>query len=442
MAGPHSWAALDRLAVAPSPVPVPPIPVPPVPPPEPPRPEPPRPQPPRPQPPTPLGAIEAGREVVATVPLLQAHRGSAPDLVLRWNAMAAPPEAIDVAVHLHGFSSRAAAMRLDVDKEPDSGLDFADPDAPALPGRQEPTLCVLPRGNFYGGRTGMGYDFPALVTADGLERLVAFALARFASRAGLGDSAAPRLRRLLLTAHSGGGAALMRILERHDPDEVEVFDALYSDATPLIRWMSLRLGRPDAAAASMRVVYIPGTGTARQSEAVRQALRGLVADTDARARRFRVEPTGVDGAIPRRFGWLLLRDAGADLPLAGRPVTPPTPPTPPSPPQPSPPQPSPPTPAPSAPADAPAQADVGRLAAIGFGNAAEIEAFFARAGAASFADWFNATLGGRTPFVRLGGGGPMRMPTAADARARFAGFGTASRSPMTCRASPRWNSPR
>jgi len=37
------------------------------------------------------------------------------------------------------------------------------------------------------------------------------------------------------------------------------------------------------------------------------------------------------------------------------------------------------------------------------------------------ADWFNANLGGRAPFVRSGGGG-MRMPSAPDARARFNGF--------------------
>ena len=93
-------------------------------------------------------------------------------------------------------------MRLDADKEPRSGLDFANPDPPGEPGRTEPTLCVLPRGNYYGGRSGMGYDFPALITPEALRQLIDFALARFAARIGAAQVA---MRRLLLTAHSGGG---------------------------------------------------------------------------------------------------------------------------------------------------------------------------------------------------------------------------------------------
>jgi peptidoglycan hydrolase-like protein with peptidoglycan-binding domain len=265
----------------------------------------------------PSGAVDEGREVIATVPLLQSQRGTAPDLILRWNRMIAIPMAVDVVVHLHGFSVHGAAMRLDVDKEPASGLDFTDPDAPGESGRAEPTLFILPRGNFYGGRTGMGYDFPALVTADGLRQLVDFALTCFATRIG-----APRvgMRRLLLTAHSGGGVALMRILDNNDPDEVQIFDALHTNSTPLVQWATGRLARPDSAFSSLRVLYIPGTATEPRSRTVQQALLALAPAGDPRAARYRVEETQVAHSdIPRRFGWLLLRDAGSDLPLAGGP---------------------------------------------------------------------------------------------------------------------------
>ena len=268
--------------------------------------------------PAPLsGPVGEGREVIATVPLLRAHRGMAPDLILRWNRMAALPAAVDVVVHLHGFSSHGAAMRLDAHKEAISGLDFSNPDAPAEAGRTEPTICVLPRGNYYGGRTGIGYDFPALVTAGGLRQLIDFALTRFATRIGARQVG---MRRLLLTAHSGGGAALMGILDNNDPDEVQVFDGLYSDAAPLVQWATGHLARSDSASSSLRVLYIPGTATERQSQILQQALHALAPPGDPRAARYRVEETQVAHSdIPRRFGWLLLRDVGSDLPLAGGP---------------------------------------------------------------------------------------------------------------------------
>ncbi|AUT75538.1 hypothetical protein C2L64_44985 [Paraburkholderia hospita] len=387
--GARTWGELDRLGILPTPVPVPvPVPVPPAP---------------TPQPPA-AAKVAAGREVIATVPLLQNHRGTAPDLILRWNAMADLPTTVDVVVHFHGFSGHGAAMRLDADKEPRSGLDFANPEAAGEIGRQEPTLCILPRGNFYGGKTGSGYDFPALVAPGGLSRLIDFALARFAARIG---AANVTKRRLILTAHSGGGAALLRVLADINPDEVEIFDALYSNAAPMVRWVTNRLQSQDAGS-SLRVLYIPGTGTAAQSLSVQKAIQGILGSNDPRAARFRVEATHVaHGDIPRRFGWQLLRDAGADLPPAGHKPDVPTPPKPGPEPQPT--------------APALTQADVDRLSAITFGNAAEINAFFAATGASSVAAWFNANLGGRPPFVRAGGSA-MRMPASPDALNRFNGF--------------------
>lgn len=356
----------------------------------------------------PASGVTAGEIVEARVPLLASHRGTAPDLVLRWNAMAAVPERLDVVVHLHGFSGRGAAMRIDRDKLPNSGLDFTDPANPANAGRTTPLLAILPRGNFYGGRTGMGYDFPALTAPGALGQLIALALARFAAATGAGII---QPGRLILTCHSGGGAALMRLLQQLDPDEVQCFDALYGPPSALIRWAEAKLRGPAARTAALRVLYRAGEGTAAHSRQVAQAIASLTAGDAALAGRWRVEAVRDEhNAIPCRYGWRLLADPGAEL--AGG--TPPSredeteamhweawPDT-----------------DPAVPAGL-TQAEVDTLAARTFGNATELEAHFASAG--GFVDWFNRTLSGQGPFTR-GRGGPLRMPTGAAARARFTGF--------------------
>ena len=55
------------------------------------------------------------------------------------------------------------------------------------------------------------------------------------------------MSRLILTAHSGGGAALTRALAQIDPHEVHVFDGLYQDAGQLASWAEKRI-RADRAA--------------------------------------------------------------------------------------------------------------------------------------------------------------------------------------------------
>src|SRR5215472_8717293 len=250
-----------------------------------------------------------GRLVVQHLPLLKQHVGTPPDLVLGWNAMSNPGR-VDVVVHLHGFSPRGRAMQLPRDMVPVSGLDFADPRHPARPGRRVPTLTVLPRGNFFGGRTGRGYNHPALHTPGALGRLVDEALARFGAHTGIQAVRG----RLILTAHSGGGASLMRMLAYADPDEVHTFDALYPDPSPLITWARARIARNDGGA--LRVLFRDHEGTAAHSRAVRSAVRSALAAHPATApARFRVEATPVEHMqIPPRFGWRLLADAGADVP--------------------------------------------------------------------------------------------------------------------------------
>jgi hypothetical protein len=279
--------------------------------------------------------VAAGRLVVASVPLLSAHRGTPPDLVLKWNAMPAPPAAVDVVVHLHGFSRFAERMRIDTAKEAISGLDFSPPaGAPgSWSGRSEPTLLVLPRGNFYGGRSGRGYDFPALVRAGGVDALVAFALGQFATHA---QAASVRRRRLILTAHSGGGAPLMHILGQQDvdPDELHVFDATYGATTNLAAWARRRIARdaaalaagvPDAAAymrergGACRVFYIRGTATERQALAARTAIAGALAAAAPNVRAvleqyYRVEPSAVGhNQVPAHYGGRLLANAAATI---------------------------------------------------------------------------------------------------------------------------------
>lgn len=301
VAGPRTRAALAASGGAPA------------------APLPPTPLPPKPLPPTPPSPVVSGaqRLVVDKLPRLSAHRGTGPDLILRWTGLTGPGEAT-VVVHFHGYSGRAAAMRIDRDKERDSGLDFGDPADPRTPGRTAPTVAILPRGNFFGGRSGSGYDFPALVAKGALTALVDDALARVSRQVG----AEIRPGRLIVTGHSGGGAPINAVLAHLDPDEVQVFDGTYGATENLKAWAARRIARAQgtqaAALPALRVLYRPGSGTAANALGVHEALcRALASAPEGLRRRFRVDATTVaHNDIPRRFGWRLLADAGADLPEA------------------------------------------------------------------------------------------------------------------------------
>ncbi len=278
--------------------------------------------------------IPAGREELSNIPLLRGHRGTQPDLILRWNNIDSATTSIDVVVHLHGYSDRRERMSIRVNKEPASGLDFRNPDNPADTSveRLRPTLAVLPRGNYFGGDSGAGYNFPALITPTGLRDLIEFSLRHFATGNGIQNL---QMNRLIITAHSGGGAPLMRILQHLDPHEVHAFDALYGDASNLISWARSRIVRDQTeldqpmsrdarqymqeGGGALRVFYRPGTQA--QSLAVHRA---VCAALPPRPRAsailsewYRVERTGVShNQIPRRFGWRLLADASVSVPDA------------------------------------------------------------------------------------------------------------------------------
>lgn len=257
-----------------------------------------------PPPPTPRTApqVRANQHVVENLSLLREHAGAAPDMVLKWNDMAQPAN-VDVVVHLHGWSPGVGRrMNIVRHKLPVSGLDFADPKRPSSVGRTAPTLMILPRGHHDPiGKKTERYTFPALVKPRALQRLIDDALGIFSAQTGVTVGR----RRLILTAHSGGGAALMKILEHSDPDEVHTFDALYTDPRSLISWAQRRMS---AGGGALRVIYRPGEETAPNSKRVARAI------SESASPAFRVERTTVShNDIPSRFGWRLLADSSADL---------------------------------------------------------------------------------------------------------------------------------
>jgi Peptidase M15 len=253
-------------------------------------------------------------------PLLAGHVGTQPNLILRWNTV--PTNGVvDVVVHFHGYSSRKAAMKL-VDKERNSGLDFVDP-VHRPSGRTTPTLGIIPRGNNNANQGGNGYDFRALAQPGAMAALIDDSLHRFGAATGV-----PVTRgRLILTAHSGGGSALMRALSQVDPDEVHVFDALYGvprrnrpdPIAPLLSWARARIKSARASTrdqSALRVIHLGSTkaNSMRLHEFLCAELEG--AQSDVR-RRFRVErsaPNIDHFEIPRTYGWRLLANAGGDLP--------------------------------------------------------------------------------------------------------------------------------
>ncbi len=268
-------------------------------------------------------AVPAGRLEVARVPLLAGHRGRSPDLVLRWNDMPSVPAEIDVVVHLHGYSW--ATMTLPKHVEVWAGLDLGPVDGAGGTRRARPTLTVLPRGHFTGVQAGRiyRYTFPALTTKDGLSTLLRVALERFSDRVG---GSPPKVGRLILTAHSGGGAALLQLLRRYDPHEVYVFDGLYQDATPLAEWarrhiQADRRAVEGGAAPTSAMRVFSGPSTRGYSLRLDSALAADLRDAPASIRdRYRVESSRLGHwQIARQYGWRMLADPSADVPDATRP---------------------------------------------------------------------------------------------------------------------------
>jgi hypothetical protein len=256
--------------------------------------------------------VAPGETYLADTPVLRPHAGTQPDLFLRWNAIPFSAPAVDVLVHLHGFSQQREAMLL-AEKVAGSGLDLA--------GRKRPTIALLPRGNWL---RYTWYDFPALL-AGGIDRLVEYGLVRFAVAAGRGPVAVDRF---ILSAHSGGGmpavdaiAGAVRL-----PDEFYVFDGLYGrdpaggdpmrGLETIDHWLGGRLEHEPGRPGALRVVYIERQ-TGPFSRKVGELTSRHLADVEPAVaeicrRRYRVEVSPVQHSqIARRCLPDLL--AGADV---------------------------------------------------------------------------------------------------------------------------------
>jgi hypothetical protein len=252
-----------------------------------------------------------GEAYLSDTPVLAPHAGTQPDLFLRWNAIPLGASAVDVVVHLHGFSQQREAMPL-AEKVPGSGLD--------LSGRERPTLALLPRGNWL---RYTWYDFPTLL-AGGIDRLVAYGVERFARAAGRDTLAVDRF---ILSAHSGGGMPAVDAIAgaRRPPDEFYVFDGLYGrdpaggdpmqGLETIDRWLGERLQREPESQGALRVIYIEqqtGPFSRKVAELISRHLGDLgPAQAERLRRRYRVEVSPVQHSqIARRCLPDLL--AGAD----------------------------------------------------------------------------------------------------------------------------------
>jgi len=182
-------------------------------------------------------------------------------------------------------------------------------------------------------------DFPALVhNAAGLTNLIRTSLDWMATQQLQQAAGSLSAGRLILTAHSGGGARLGRLLAlNHDPAEVHLFDALYQSLPALTAWIARHIdqdatmlaaapqaewdARMHQTGGALRAIYIPtGFTTAPNNEvrtAIDQALNRVTntAVRDALRRYYRVEVAGNRDhpAVARTYGPQLLVDAACTL---------------------------------------------------------------------------------------------------------------------------------
>ncbi len=265
--------------------------------------------------------VSPGELYLENSPVLRGHRGTQPDLFLRWNRIPLSARgAIDVVVFLHGFSQQGGKMPL-AEKVERSGVD--------LSGRARPTLAMLPRGNWI---RHYYYDFPALLSG-GIDRLVDYGLSQFSSAVRSAMPGAPpafAADRFILAAHSGGGMPAVDIIGEasQPPDQFYVFDGLYgrdpASGDPLRglevidRWLDDRLRKEPECEGALRVVYIEqqtGAFSRKVAELIARRLAGAdPAWAATLASRYRVEVSGIQHSqIARRCMPELLSSAEAQF---------------------------------------------------------------------------------------------------------------------------------
>lgn len=300
-----------------------------------------------------LGAAQG--DGVHTVPALRrprdphypGHDLSRNNCWLRWTQL--PPGfsgPVDMVVHLHGFTSyadesRPPPMNLGA-KAGISGLGLASPGVPRA------TIGLVPHGvagRWVNSRTGQfqgqSFNFPHVATAQQLGTVLGEVLGAF----GAGRGSLMR-GRIVLTAHSGGGARLLQLLQSTAGSGtavqgVQLFDATYGGPdwpVALRPWVEAALDadialvgtargetalqRLRSAGHHVRVLSLGGTITQAQAidRMLVQVLAAKAPDADLRAllRKFyrvqRVVGRGIEhNDVPNTFGGRLLADPGNDL---------------------------------------------------------------------------------------------------------------------------------
>lgn len=267
------------------------------------------------------------------------------NVFLRWNDIPQATCELDVVVHFHGYNNPDGATIYRVAEL--SGLDLIDPSGKSQTRRGAPTLCIMPLGK--SEPTDARYDrhtFPFFNSDKGLNELINDSLNYLAQYHKLMPGAF-KARRLILTAHSGGGAGLASVLNRKnagtlkldkDIDEVHLFDATYGGASALRKWAEnklkndLRLSAAEmpSKGGALRILYRPcgdwnwkynpkngscSTGeTETQARQVEEFLNRTIPAAAPARNWYRVERTTVEhNQIPNTFGFQLLANAGKDL---------------------------------------------------------------------------------------------------------------------------------
>ena len=262
------------------------------------------------------------------------HRGH--NVEARWNFDAATGRRtprIDIVVHLHGYGRRTPGFL--ARKARMAGLDMVDSNGSVIVRPTRPTLALVPLGNyrpFYRYNENkektriQRWSFDKLQTKTDFDALVVAAQQWLASVVlGLPSGSNLARERLILMAHSGGGAGMNRLLDAGlDPDEVVCYDSTYGAADPIIRWARRKIAGTSARSGALRVFHRGGkpANAARQiKRAVDRTLTAQGANCTTLARRYRVERTRVGHSdIPSAYTKLLLNDMTAVMPrtTAGR----------------------------------------------------------------------------------------------------------------------------
>jgi hypothetical protein len=277
---------------------------------------------------------------------LRAHRAegfsydlSGNNCILRWARVPASYSGpVDVVVHFHGYKGHNQ-MRLAA-KAAASGCDLGSP------GVARPTVGVVPHGHAFRSRQeGVdGFDFPAIHSRSELDAFVNEALTAFAAATG----AHVTRGRLILTGHSGGGAALSTLMQsigaQGEVHGFEYFDGTYGGQATLTArngWVETSIQRDAQALAGLsgdarrnymgtqgghlRICFIDGTGAASIARAadnfMRDRIAALASDPAIRdflRKYYRAQkvsdPRRVNhGLVPQTYGGRLLADHASDL---------------------------------------------------------------------------------------------------------------------------------